>query len=114
MIFCLTSGIFASGVFLCSVSLGECGFQGGDVFAYSFIVKSQVIYFIGAIGADGRYWYILVVLFLWNISLVMRRKVFYGICVAQNSKNSLYGQKNAVFDDIVKSVVALDCVFYVF
>ena len=86
----------------------------GDVFAYSVLFNCQVFLFYGAIGADGRYWYILVVLFLRNISLVMRRKVFYGISIAKNDKNSLYGQKNAVFDDIVKTVIALDCVFLVF
>ena len=83
----------------------------GRIFSYSFIVKSQVFYFIGAIGADGRHWYILVVLFPLNISLAMRRKAFYGIGIAKNNKNSLYGQKNAVFDDVIKTVVALYCVF---
>ena len=44
----------------------------------------------------------------------MRRKVFYGIGIAKNDKNSLYGQKTLFFDDVVKMAVALDCVFLSF
>lgn len=44
----------------------------------------------------------------------MRRKAFYGIGIAKNDKNSLYGQKNAVFDDVIKSIIALGCVFLSF